>query len=127
MARLSATLGGGLAPWGDMKVLASTAAQAFVRANGGRLYVWFEPRRCCSGGFTFLGASTEAPQRLRPGAPAEFRREPADGFELWMATGAKALPDELHIELRGWRRSRVEAYWNGCGWVAPAEQAAQRA
>ena len=56
---------------------------------------------------------------LKTGAQAEpgreFRSFPADGFDLFFASGALEPPDELHLEVKGHgKRKRVEAYWNGC-------------
>jgi hypothetical protein len=39
------------------------------------------------------------------------------GFEIWFDPGALAPPAELHLEIRGWRAKRVDAYWNGCIFV----------
>jgi hypothetical protein len=30
---------------------------------------------------------------------------------------AVQLPDELHVEVHGRRRRRVQAYWDGCAYV----------
>ena len=37
-------------------------------------------------------------------------------FELYVALGGHG-PKELHVDARGRRRKRVEAYWDGCAWV----------
>ena len=92
-----------------MKVLGSPGVDELVRARGGRLFVWTDPRRCCSGGDTYLKTDTQA----EPGR--SFRRvEGPDGFELYFDPGRMDPPDELHLDVRGFRRKRVEAYWNGC-------------
>jgi hypothetical protein len=44
----------------------------------------------------------------------EFQLFDAEGFELWFDPGAMHPPDELHLDLAGFRRKRVVAYWNGC-------------
>jgi hypothetical protein len=92
-----------------MQVIASPEAREALRGGGGRLYVWAKTSRCC-GSITFLKASTEAPER-------EFRRVEADGIEVYFAAGIRELPDELHVELRGILRKRLEAYWDGCAYV----------
>jgi hypothetical protein len=93
-----------------MRVVASLEAREAVRAGGGRLFVWPKRVRCC--GITFLHASTEPPDR-------EFRRVETGGIEVYLAGGFRELPEELHVELRGRRRHRhLEAYWNGCAYVA---------
>jgi hypothetical protein len=40
-----------------------------------------------------------------------------DGFELWFDPAGLTPPEELVLEVRGWRTQRVEAYWNGCVFV----------
>jgi hypothetical protein len=92
-----------------MHVVASPEAREAVQAGGGRLFVWKKTSRCC-GPITYLQASTEAPGR-------DFRRVEADGIEVYFAAGIRELPDELHVELRGLLRKRLEAYWDGCAWV----------
>jgi hypothetical protein len=59
-----------------------------------------------------MHAATEAP----PGVSG-FTRVPVtglDGLELWFRGPAGTAPDVLEIGLRGRRRPRVEAYWDGC-------------
>jgi hypothetical protein len=92
-----------------MRVVASTEARELVRERGGRLFVWAKTSRCC-GPITYLRASTEAPER-------EFRRVEADGIDVYFSAGIRELPDELHVELRGRLRRRLEAYWDGCAYV----------
>jgi hypothetical protein len=95
-----------------MRILFSTEVGEFIRERGGRVFVWPEVRRCCSGGISYLATSTEAaPER------SDFQKLPVDGFEVWFAAGVRQPPDELHLDLKGWRRRRVEAYWEGCVFV----------
>lgn len=95
-----------------MQLVASPEAVEFVRRRGGRLFVWTRSRRCCGGGLSWLETSTE------PDEGREFRRFPAEGFELYLPRHLRRLPEELHVDLRRFPRRRVEAYWNGCAWVA---------
>ena len=93
-----------------MRVEASPEAADFVRARGGRLWVWAaHPRMCCAGTPAYMHAATEAPPGLSGFAPV-----PAEGLELWFRAPAGPGPDVLEIGLRGRRRPRVEAYWDGC-------------
>jgi len=93
-----------------MRVVVSEPARRLIAERGGRLYVRTNRSRCCGGGVTRLVTSSE------PSAGVEFRRAvEADGFELFLPARLARLPDELHVEVR--RRSRVEAFWNGCAWV----------
>jgi Ni,Fe-hydrogenase I small subunit len=93
-----------------MKLTASPQVAAFVREHGGRVFVWAHVHACC-GGFTSLVARSEPdPNRI-------FTRLEAPGFELWLDPGRSSMPDELVLEIRGRRRPRVEAYWDGCAFV----------
>jgi hypothetical protein len=93
-----------------MRVEASAEVASFVRARGGRLWVWAaHPRMCCAGTPAYMHAATEEP----PGVPG-FVPVPVAGFELFFRVPAGSLPDVLEIGLRGRRRPRVEAYWDGC-------------
>jgi hypothetical protein len=94
-----------------MRIVASDAAAELIDARGGRLYVWLSRAHCC-GAVTRLRAAPEPP------ADREFRPvAESDRFELYLQAGLARLPDELHVEARRFPR-RVEAYWNGCAWVA---------
>lgn len=93
-----------------MNLVVSPPAAEAIRERGGRLYVWPRRSRCC-GGTTTLAAATAPP----PGK--EFRREAADGFELYLPAHLARVPDELHVDVHG-RSRRLQAYWNGCAWVA---------
>ena len=96
----------------DMKVVASPSATEFVLAHGGRLYVWASSSVCC-GGTRFIEASSEPP------ADADrFLRVPGGDFQLFVrAAGPHGLPDELHVDVGGIRRRRVQAFWNGCAYL----------
>ena len=43
----------------------------------------------------------------------------AEGFEIHYDFGRVPMPDELHLDRKGWRRGshRLEAYWNGSVFV----------
>jgi hypothetical protein len=95
-----------------MRLVVSQAAADLVEERGGRLYVWVTKTRCCGGGMRTLATSSERP------TDREFRLVPGDQrFELFLAARLGQLPDELHLDLRRFPR-RVEAYWNGCAWMA---------
>jgi len=55
-----------------------------------------------------LEAATERPDRELALVHA------ADGFQVF-ATPGLVEPDELHLELG--RRGKLNAYWNGQGWI----------
>jgi hypothetical protein len=95
-----------------MRVEATPEAVGFVRSQGGRLWVWAaRPRVCCMGAAAYLHAATEEP----PGARG-FRlvQQAGPEFELWFRAAGDRFPDVLEIGLKGGRRPRVEAYWDGC-------------
>jgi len=95
-----------------MRVEATDEAVEFLQRRGGRLWVWSaRPAFCCWGTPAYMRAATEAPKGLTgfgavSSAPA--------GVEIWFRAPAGRFPDVLEIEVRGRRRPRVEAYWDGC-------------
>lgn len=90
-----------------MQVLASPEAVAYVRERGGSLFVWVEPLDT-QGRVSYLDASTES-----PGADRSFTRLTGGDFDLFLDTGGLSLPERIELELRGWRRKRLRASWNG--------------
>jgi hypothetical protein len=100
-----------LTPIDTVRVIASPQVVSKIREQGGRLYVRADRHRCCGGGFTLLDATTQPP-------PAgDFERVDAEGFALLLDRSLGNKPAELHIELRGLIRPRIQAYWNGCAYV----------
>jgi len=93
-----------------MLVKISTDATGFVNAGGGQLWVWAaHPRMCCSGAPAWMHAATEPPAGL-----SGFSQVPAEGMQIWFRDVGGRRPDVLEIGLRGTRRPKVEAYWDGC-------------
>ena len=93
-----------------MRVDVSPEAAALVRQLGGRLWVWAaHPRVCCWGTPAYMHASTKQPSGL-----SGFCLVSDAGAEIWFRAPAGRVPDVLEIGLRGRRRPRVEAYWDGC-------------
>jgi hypothetical protein len=117
-----------------VKIVASPRAVRHIRDRGGKLWVWLDPHRCLVGAYTYLDAATEPPGTSRrtrftraSRRPHRFRTVDCDEFELHVDPGKLELPDELHIDRKGWRNKRIEAYWNGCLFVgedvpAPGER-----
>ena len=98
---------------GAVRVEVSSEAAEFVGSHGGRLWVWAaHPRGCCQGTPAYMHAATAAPAGLSGFTPVR-----AAGLELWFRAPAGTLPAFLEIGLRGRRRPRVEAYWEGCIFV----------
>jgi len=85
-------------------------AATFIRARGGRLWVWAaRPRMCCNGTPAYMHAATEPP----PGVYGFLPVPGADVEVLFRAPGGR-MPEFLEIALHGRRHPRVEAYWEGC-------------
>jgi hypothetical protein len=107
-----------------VRVTVSSEAAEFVRGRGGRLWVWAaHPRMCCSGAPAWMHAATQPPPgpagfsrvASQPDAgPAGFSQVAGDEVEVWFRDVGGMRPDVLEIGLRGGRRPRVEAYWDGC-------------
>ena len=92
-------------------LVVSDAAAELIREQGGRLYVWPQKARCC-GALTTLRTASDPP------AGKQFRRVTGtDQLDVFFPTRLARLPQELHVDVRRFPR-RVEAYWNGCAWVA---------
>jgi len=88
----------------------SGEAAEFVRARGGRLWVWAAtPRLCCWGMPAMMHAATKPPPGL-----TGFTRAGGTPLEVWFRAPGGRRPDVLEIGLAGRRRARVEAYWDGC-------------
>jgi hypothetical protein len=89
-------------------VLDEPSVAEVIRERGGKVFVRTDLHRCCGGGITFLVTTSE------PEPGRTYRRFDADGFELFLDAGGRVVPDELHLDVRGRRTKRIEAYWNGC-------------
>ena len=89
----------------------SSEAAEFIGQRGGRLWVWAAyPRMCCAGTPPWMHAATEPPAGI-----SGFSSVTVAGVQLsFRAFGNARQPDILEIALRGRRRRRVEAYWDGC-------------
>jgi hypothetical protein len=92
-----------------MRVIASDDVRSYVESHGGVLYVSAHRRQCCSGSTTVLDSTTLEPTDL-----TGFRSFDAPGWEVRLRTGGSSEPDELVVEMKGLRRKRPVAYWNGC-------------
>jgi len=91
-----------------VQIVATDEARAHIAAAGGVLYVRSRSHRCCSGPITMLEATTEAPSDLD-----RYRACPAGTLTVMFASFGRG-PDELAIELRGRKKKRPVAYWDGC-------------
>src|SRR5688572_9809691 len=91
-----------------MWIDATPEACTFVKEGGGVLFLPAPGFAGLAGGLTILEAATD------PAADAlDCRRLQVRGFLLFVP-GQMRLPHELHVQLRGRFRRRIDALWNGC-------------
>ena len=109
-----------------MRIVTSEKASAFIGERGGQVWVWLDPRRGLVGSFVWLEAHCEPPGSSRRSSftrssrrPHRFRALESDGLTVHYDWGRLDPPDELHFDVKGWRKAtrRLEAYWNGCVFV----------
>lgn len=111
-----------------MKIVTTERADAFIDERGGRVWVWLDPHRGVIGSFVWLEAHCEPPRTSRETKftrssrrAHRFRSHDAGRFELHYDWGPLDPPEELHFDVKGWRKGsrRLEAYWNGCVFAGP--------
>lgn len=111
-----------------MKLVISERARAFIAERGGDVWVWLDPHRGIVGSYVWLEAHPEAPGTSRRSRftrssrrPHRFRRLEAEGVTVHYDFGRLDEPEELHLDVKGWRRGtrRLEAYWNGVIFAGP--------
>lgn len=95
-----------------MRVTAAADAAQFICAHGGQLFVWPAEHRSARLTLAVLEASVDPPL-----GALDFRRVEAAGFLLFMHPAFKTLPEELVVVLRGRRRPRIAAYWDGLAYI----------
>ena len=95
-----------------MRVMTSPEARSYIRDHGGLLFVWIKARRgMVRGALQMLKTSTEPPANA-----LDWQRIETKGFVLFLPPGLRR-PSELHLEVRGWSRRRIDAFWEGCAFV----------
>ncbi|MGO8960304.1 MAG: hypothetical protein ACLQFR_23470 [Streptosporangiaceae bacterium] len=117
-----------------MQVQISPAAAAFVRANGGELWIWAaRPRMCCAGTPAWMHTALRRPEgrtgfvplevvadalagdaALSDGTAATSAAAALAGIRIYFRSLGGLSPDVLEIGMQGRRNPRVEAYWDGC-------------
>jgi hypothetical protein len=109
-----------------MKIVATTPALEFIRRRGGEVWVWLDPRRGLVGSYVWLEAHAEPPGGSRRSSftrsskrPHRFKVQQGGDFDVHYDWGRLDPPEELHFDVKGWRKGsrRLEAYWNGCVFV----------
>jgi hypothetical protein len=110
----------------DMKIVTTSAADAFIAELGGKVWVWLDPRRGLIGSYVWLETHCEPPRSSRRSnftrsskRDHRFKVLTDAGVEVHYDFGRLELPDEVHFDVKGVRRKtkRLEAYWNGCVFV----------
>jgi hypothetical protein len=92
-----------------VRLVADPEVCGYVSEHGGVLWLRTTRQRCCFGALTSLRAGTSRPEDadnyrlLDTGLPIDVR-----------FLGTADRPDELTVELRGARRRRLIALWDGC-------------
>jgi hypothetical protein len=87
-------------------VASQDAAERILASAAGHA----QQRRCCGGALIFLKTSASADGHT-------FRLIPDGPIAIYIDERLPGMPDELHLEVRGFRRKRIDAYWNGCVYV----------
>jgi len=116
------------APRVAMRIVTSPKADAFIAERGGEVWVWLDPRRGPVGSYVWLEAHCEAPRSSRRSSFTRSSRRPhrfgdlqCPGFVLHHDWGRLDPPEQLHLDVKGWRKGtrRLEAYWNGNVFAGP--------
>jgi hypothetical protein len=89
----------------------SDQAREYVAARGGVLFLRVRHNRCCSGGLTYLDASTT----LR-GDGDRYESLGATTPEVRFSYLGTVLPSRVNVEVRGKVRPHLVAYWDGCAY-----------
>ena len=110
-------------------------AATFVADRGGEVWVWLDPRRALVGSYVWLEAHCEPPRTSRRTSFTRSSRRPhrfavteGEGIRVHHDFGRNEPPDELHLDVKGWRARtrRLEAYWNGSVFVGDDVPAPER-
>ncbi len=109
-----------------MKIVSTPKAVEYIAENGGEVWVWLDPRRSLVGSYVWLEAHCAPPGATKRSSftrsskrPHRFKVHEEPDIRLHCDFGRLEPPDELHFDVKGWRRGsqRLEAYWNGCIFV----------
>ena len=94
----------------DTRVSLGPGVREHVRAEGGSLCLRARSTTCCSGALVFFETS------LGPPSPSVTRTWQVEGIDVHLIGSLRLWPDEIEIELRGRRRIRLAAYFDGCAY-----------
>jgi hypothetical protein len=103
-----------------MKIVTTPAADAFIAEHGGKVWVWLDPRRGLVGSYVWLEAHCEPPGSSKRSSftrsskrAHRFKALEAGPVEVHYDFARLTPPDELHLDVKGWKTKRIEAFWNG--------------
>jgi hypothetical protein len=82
-----------------------------VAARGGTLFLRVRHNRCCSGGLTFLDASTSASRNGE-----HYENLGLSDPDVRLMHLGSVLPEKVSVEMRGKLRPHLVAYWDGCAY-----------
>ena len=89
----------------------SDQARDYVARRGGTLFLRVRHNRCCSGGMTFLDASTSAHRDVD-----HYENLSASNLDVRLYHLGSVLPEKVSVEMRGKVRPHLVAYWDGCAY-----------
>jgi hypothetical protein len=89
----------------------SDQAREFIAARGGTLYLRVRHNRCCSGGLTFLDATTSAHRD-----DERYQRLNGEHPDVRLLHLGSVLPAKVNVEVRGKVRKHLVAFWDGCAY-----------
>jgi hypothetical protein len=89
----------------------SDQAREFVASRGGTLFLRVRHNRCCSGGLTFLDATTNEDQGVD-----RYEVQPHEDLDIRLFHLGSVLPAKVSVEMRGKLRPHLVAYWDGCAY-----------
>jgi hypothetical protein len=92
-------------------IIASANVETYIRSHGGSIFIWPSHHRCCGGRLTLLDTSFQPPRQR------EFEAIASRGFTVFLDASLRERPERIDLSLRGIRRKRIEAYWDGCAFI----------
>ena len=94
-----------------MRIVTTPEARSRINDDGGLLFVRLSRLASVRGAIRTVEVSTEPP----PDA-LDYQRFETKGFLVFLEPGLRP-PRELHVEVVGWFRRRIRAFWNGIAFV----------
>jgi hypothetical protein len=104
-----------------VRIVSTPEVDGFIKEHGGTLWIWLDPHGGLGGpALIYLLTATERPgtskatSKLRSARRAHrFKTFEGDGYLLLFDHGKFPAPDELHLELKRFPKTRVDAFWDG--------------